>query len=1104
MSLTKNATPSAVKKQLASKKWLIYTTLGLSMLASVSAFLSLVIGGMFGTYAYLLIAFILIDLVLIVASIKTNFRFSYSKTLPIIFIIIKAIMTLLIAFAFNDNLFSTFSLVVFLLSQLFSGISLAVCLIDASNRGKGLSFFALVLTGLLAISSLVFSANSFSKGLFGQGKVDYRAVTYTYLENTDSYRASGLVEGRGEKILIPETFNGKKVTEIDTLILEGVKEVALNTTSACFVNSTTKLDKDLFIFVDKENVDAFKQSLISKSFVTNKEKTSALMLANAITPKNLGEDEVFITFDYSLESFDFANGKIFPTWYGKKGDTFDISKHAKDIEYAKDYDLANEDYLYSRFIDNGYTLGTLTANDNAVNKTKIENSLTKLNVNFEKVLRITIGNDNDTVYETSEDFKSYNGTGFRFVVKADEYNLLSEIPNRDGFSLSWQYGVNMQSLTTLKEVLTDKDLTVYPKWSLNAPKLSAIQTDKANDTLTYGETVLLSAVATTPTSTVNLSYLWTFNGETLPGTNTCSITNAKPSQSGTYTLMVTAENSLTTSLTSVASKEVNITVNNNALGFDWILPTNKVYSGANKTISCTHVSSDVINGDAITYTVKNGTAKNVGNYTASVELTGNSKDLYYIKGESVASPKLTITPYNLSVTWGQTDFVYNGQTQAPTLTTCVGVGEDGDIAFAISGEQKNAGSYTATAKSGNANYTIENNTQTFTIAKKDLSVSWSNYNGLVYNGLSQKPLASLSGVVNGESVGAIVVGGQTNAGENYTATALVNNGNYQIISGSTKTFSIAKRPVTITYENTSLVYNGKNQMPTYSFYGIISSDGVELSFASVGINAGEHTLTASLSGNNDKLNNYEIVSGKEKTYNISKKPLAVVWGDITFTYNGEAQKPTATFNGLVNGETLSPIVSGEKISAGKNYVATASTDNGNYEITENTTTLFHVNKKFITISWGVTNFSYTGLPQKPTATFNGIIDGESVTPIVTGEQVNVGENYTAIADTDNENYEIISNKTTNFNIFAKKISLSFITTSTEETGEPISIQWIELSDGVSISVAGVTYTYYQNGEPLSQAPTLAGEYQVKVSLTNANYTLIGETVSTVTITQKSV
>ena len=208
MSLTNKEQASAVKQQLASKKWLIYTTLGLSTFASLSALLSLLIGGMFGAYAYLLIAFILADALLIVASVKTNFRFSYSKTLPIAFIVIKGIMALLIAFAFNGNVFSTFSQIILLLTQILSATALLVCLLDASNRGKGISFLAMLLTGLLALSCLTFSVNSLSAGLFGQGKVGYRAVTYTYLEGTDSYRASGLVDGKGDKIIIPETFNG--------------------------------------------------------------------------------------------------------------------------------------------------------------------------------------------------------------------------------------------------------------------------------------------------------------------------------------------------------------------------------------------------------------------------------------------------------------------------------------------------------------------------------------------------------------------------------------------------------------------------------------------------------------------------------------------------------------------------------------------------------------------------------------------------------------------------------------------------------------------------------------------------------------------------------
>ena len=54
-------------------------------------------------------------------------------------------------------------------------------------------------------------------------------------------------------------------------------------------------------------------------------------------------------------------------------------------------------------------------------------------------------------------------------------------------------------------------------------------------------------------------------------------------------------------------------------------------------------------------------------------------------------------------------------------------------------------------------------------------------------------------------------------------------------------------------------------------------------------------------------------------------------------------------------------------------------------------------KKEVTVEWGETTLTYNGKPQLPTATLNGVVTGDDVKASVTGEQSEVGTNYTATA-----------------------------------------------------------------------------------------------------------
>lgn len=160
-----------------------------------------------------------------------------------------------------------------------------------------------------------------------------------------------------------------------------------------------------------------------------------------------------------------------------------------------------------------------------------------------------------------------------------------------------------------------------------------------------------------------------------------------------------------------------------------------------------------------------------------------------------------IAQKTLTVSWSNTSLTYNGTPQAPSASVTTGVGDE-VVELTVTGAETNAGKdYTAVAamKVENTNYTLDNTTTSkgFEIAPKSLEVVWTN-TSLTYTGKAQKPAASVTTGVEGDTVDLTVSGEQTNAGENYTATAAMStpNSNYTLTNASAK-FTIAPATISI-------------------------------------------------------------------------------------------------------------------------------------------------------------------------------------------------------------------------------------------------------------------------------------------------------------------
>ena len=168
-------------------------------------------------------------------------------------------------------------------------------------------------------------------------------------------------------------------------------------------------------------------------------------------------------------------------------------------------------------------------------------------------------------------------------------------------------------------------------------------------------------------------------------------------------------------------------------------------------------------------------------------------------------------------------------------------------------------------------------------------------------------------------------------------------------------------------------------------------------------------------------------------YTIAQKEVTVsgiTASDKIYAGNTDATLVTtaAAFTGKLDGDTLTVSATGtfDNANVGENKTVTISnltldgTSKDNYVLAatgQQTTTTAKITAREIGLIWSDTELTYTGEAQKPTATATGVVEGDTCTVIVSGEQTNIGDNYTATAESlSNSNYKLPENKTTTFKI----------------------------------------------------------------------------------------
>ncbi|MBR4759097.1 MAG: leucine-rich repeat protein, partial [Lachnospiraceae bacterium] len=282
------------------------------------------------------------------------------------------------------------------------------------------------------------------------------------------------------------------------------------------------------------------------------------------------------------------------------------------------------------------------------------------------------------------------------------------------------------------------------------------------------------------------------------------------------------------------NEAVMVNISRKTVTVTGITAENKVYDGNNAaTLVTTTASFDgMVEGDDLTVTATGtfDTADAGENKTVTISnlaLGGTSVNNYTIaQGNDPITVNAAIIAKEVGLTWTNTDLTYTGSAQKPVATATGLVGED-TCTVTVTGEQTNAGNYTATASSlSNGNYSLPiDATISFGIGKADSSVETDpTAKSLKYNGQAQAlvtggtatggtmiyAVTTENTVPTSESFNDGSIPTAMNAGTYYVWYKVVGDENHNGISPTFVKVEVAKASGTATVGKTATAYiNGK-------------------------------------------------------------------------------------------------------------------------------------------------------------------------------------------------------------------------------------------------------------------------------------------------------
>lgn len=487
-------------------------------------------------------------------------------------------------------------------------------------------------------------------------------------------------------------------------------------------------------------------------------------------------------------------------------------------------------------------------------------------------------------------------------------------------------------------------------------------------------------VITVPTQNNSLTYNGSSQSPTWNNYDTAYMTiggTTSATNAGTYTTTFTLKDTVNMKWAdkTTATKKIEWKINKKSVTPITVTKSEYEYTGAEFSMQYTGYNSSVM---SIT---GQGPEINAGNYAAKVALRDTTNYIwsdntsaaktYSWKINKSTKGKASVSPTSLTFTYGDAaktaTVTRNGDGAVSAKTSDSNVAVVSVNGTTITVTPKNVGTATITISvAEGTNYkALPDVTLAVKVTRLALTVP-SQKGTLTYNGASQSP------ALNDYNSAQITLSGATSAIDAGSYELLVTPTlNYQWKDGTTTAKKVTwkidpKNVSTVWGATTSFVYNGKEQAPTATVSSGVSNETISLSVTK-NINVGTYTSKASIAsvaGGRAKAKNYTL-QNTEKSYQITKKDVSVVWGATEFTYNGKEQGPTASVNSGVDGEKII-LEATKKINAGE-YEAVAKmvrVEGGqelvsNYNL-KNTTTKFVIKKAAIAPEITMSGYEYGG------------------------------------------------------------------------------------------------------------------------------------------------
>ena len=746
----------------------------------------------------------------------------------------------------------------------------------------------------------------------------------------------------------------------------------------------------------------------------------------------------------------------------------------------------------------------------------------------------------DTFAAATSSYAQYNNVG--------SYTITASGASDNNYNFVYQTGTLTVGQKALTVTFDGYSGLVYngASQAISATVAGTVNNDNAGLTLSYNKTVKDAGTYTATASISNTNYVLTgtttqnfsIGKATLTAmADNQSITygDAAPTYTVTYTGFVNGENNsvidtLATATSNyarynnVGSYIINVSgASDNNYNFVYQTGTltagqksvtvsfddysGLVYNGQERTISAT-VSGTVNNDNAGLTLSYNKTVLDAGAYTATASISNTNYVLTGTTTQNFSIDKATLTAKadNKTITYGDA---------APTYTvTFTGFvnGEDESVintkpsARSSYAQFNNVGEYSITVGRGSDNnYKFNYESGTLTVEQKAVTVSFDDYDGLIYNGQEQNISATVSGTVNNDDAGLSVSYNKTvkDAGA-YTATASISNTNYVLTGTTTQNFSIGKATLTATADNKSITYGDAAPAYSVTYTGFVNGESAAVidmpatatsSYTQFN-DVGEYPIN--VSGASD--NNYDFVY-QTGTLNVDQKAVTVAFDDYSgLVYNGQEQTISATVSGTVNGDNPGLSLSYNKTAKDVgSYTATASISNGNYVLTGTTTQNFSIGKATLTATADNQSITYGDAAPTYTVTYTGFVNGENAAVIDTPAtaasnyaQFDIVGGYTiSVSGASDNNYDFV------YQSGALVVGQKAVTVSFDDysglvyNGQERTI-CATVSGIVNNDNPGLSLTYDKTVKD-------AGSYTATASISNGNYVLTGTTTQNFSI-----